>query len=171
MASGIHAIEAARLDGSSERLDAYQGRLALVVNVASQCGLTPQYQGLEALYRAYRNRGLVILGFPCNQFGGQEPGSAEDIATFCDRNYGVTFPLFARIDVNGPNRHPLYERLTTIPDNEGRGGDVLWNFEKFVVSAEGAIIGRFDPRVTPDDLRLVECIEANLPVTVTPTVN
>jgi glutathione peroxidase len=159
----IFDIELTRISGQTTRLADYRGRLLMVVNVASKCGLTPHYQGMEKLYRQYRDRGLTVLGFPCNQFGGQEPGTADDIVTFCSVNYEVTFPLFAKTDVNGPGRHPLYQRLTQVPDNEGRDGDILWNFEKFLVSADGRILARFDPRVEPEDERIVKLIEDNLP--------
>jgi glutathione peroxidase len=128
-----------------------------VVNVASRCGLTPQYTGLQKLYETYQDRGLVVLGVPCNQFGGQEPGTASDIEEFCQVNYGVTFPLTEKVDVNGTGRHPLYRWLI------GEGGDIQWNFEKFVVTPGGAVAGRFEPGVTPEDERLVATIERLLP--------
>jgi len=133
----------------------------LIVNVASKCGLTPQYEGLQQLYDRYSDRGLKIVGVPCNQFGEQEPGTHEEIATFCSANYGVTFPLTAKLDVNGPNRHRLYEELTATPDAEGKAGDVQWNFEKFLVARDGAVT-RFRPLVTPDDPQLVAAIERAL---------
>ena len=133
----------------------------LIVNVASKCGLTPQYEGLQQLYDRYSERGLRIVGVPCNQFGEQEPGTHEEIATFCSANYGVTFPLTAKLDVNGPNRHPLYEELTATPDAEGKAGDVQWNFEKFLVARDGTVT-RFRPLVTPDDPALVAAIERAL---------
>jgi glutathione peroxidase len=135
----------------------------LVVNVASKCGLTPQYTGLEALQRAYAERGFSVVGFPCNQFLGQEPGSAEEIATFCSTSYGVSFPLFAKCDVNGPERHPLFARLTEAADDQGEAGDVRWNFEKFLVSPGGEVVRRFRPQWEPDDPTLVAAIEAVLP--------
>jgi glutathione peroxidase len=125
-----HTLEA--LDGGTLDLSSFRGRPTLIVNVASKCGLTPQYEGLQSLYERYADRGLNIVGVPCNQFGEQEPGSPEEIATFCSANYGVTFPLTTKLDVNGPNRHPLYEELTATPDAEGKAGDVQWNFEKFL---------------------------------------
>jgi glutathione peroxidase len=152
-----HTLEA--LDGGTLDLSSFRGRPTLIVNVASKCGLTPQYEGLQSLYERYADRGLNIVGVPCNQFGEQEPGSPEEIATFCSANYGVTFPLTAKLDVNGPNRHPLYEELTATPDAEGKAGDVQWNFEKFLVSSEGEIIARFRPLTTPDDPELVAAIE------------
>jgi len=130
----------------------------LIVNVASKCGLTPQYEGLEALQRTYGSRGFSVVGFPCNQFMGQEPGSAEEILEFCSTTYGVSFPLFEKIDVNGENRHPIYAELCEVADAEGYTGDIRWNFEKFLVSPDG-LIQRFAPQVTPEDPALVEAIE------------
>jgi len=155
-----HTLEA--LDGGTLDLAAFRGRPTLIVNVASKCGLTPQYEGLQSLYEQYADRGLNILGVPCNQFGEQEPGSPEEIATFCSANYGVTFPLTAKLDVNGPNRHALYGELTETPDAEGNAGDVQWNFEKFLVSSDGEILARFRPLTTPDDPALLAAIEAAL---------
>jgi glutathione peroxidase len=142
-------------------LDLRSDEPTLIVNVASKCGLTPQYEGLQQLYDRYSERGLRIVGVPCNQFGEQEPGTHEEIATFCSANYGVTFPLTAKLDVNGPNRHPLYEELTATPDAEGKAGDVQWNFEKFLVARDGTVT-RFRPLVTPDDPALVAAIERAL---------
>ena len=150
------------LDGSTLDLAAFRGQPTLIVNVASKCGLTPQYEGLQSLYEQYGDRGLNVVGVPCNQFGEQEPGTPEEIATFCSANYGVTFPLTAKLDVNGPNRHPLYEELTATPDAEGKAGDVQWNFEKFLVSSDGEILARFRPLTTPDDPELVTAIERAL---------
>lgn len=141
----------------------FKGKTTLVVNVASKCGLTPQYSGLEELHERYKDRGFSVLGVPCNQFAGQEPGSAEEIAAFCSANYGVTFPMTEKVDVNGPGRHPLYEQLTSKADETGEAGDVKWNFEKFLVSAGGDVIARFRPQVTPESDALVEAIEAALP--------
>jgi len=152
-----------RLDGTDASLDDYAGLAVLVVNVASKCGFTRQYAGLEALYERYRDRGLTVLGFPCNQFGGQEPGSAEEIAEFCSLTYGVSFPMFDKVDVNGPDRHPLFARLTEAADVTGKAGDVTWNFEKFLVSPQGEVVGRFRTKVEPDDPALVDAIEAVLP--------
>jgi glutathione peroxidase len=152
-----HTLEA--LDGGTLDLAAFRGQPTLIVNVASKCGLTPQYEGLQALYERYADRGLNVVGVPCNQFGEQEPGSAEEIATFCSANYGVTFPLTAKLDVNGPNRHPLYDELTATPDAEGKAGDVQWNFEKFLVSSDGEIVARFRSLTTPDDPELLAAIE------------
>jgi glutathione peroxidase len=131
--------------------------------VASKCGLTPQYTGLEELHEQYGARGFAVLGFPCNQFGQQEPGSPDEIETFCSTTYGVTFPMFEKIDVNGESRHPLYEALTQQPDAEGKAGDIQWNFEKFLVSPEGEIVARFRPLVEPAAPDLVSAVEQALP--------
>ena len=139
------------------------GRPALVVNVASRCGLTPQYAQLEELQEEYGPRGFTVVGFPCNQFAGQEPGTAEEIATFCSATYGVSFPLAAKADVNGPDAHPVYQRLTAAPDAAGEAGDVQWNFEKFVLDAEGSVVGRFRPRTEPTAPEVRAAIEALLP--------
>ena len=136
--------------------------MALLVNVASKCGLTPQYEGLERLQETYGDRGFTVLGFPCNQFLGQEPGTAEEIAEFCSTTYGVSFPLFEKIEVNGDGRHPLYAELTEVADAEGAAGDIQWNFEKFLVSPDGTI-RRFRPGVEPEAPELVAAIEADLP--------
>ena len=151
------------LDGSDTTLDAYAGQALLVVNVASQCGFTRQYAGLEALYERYHERGLTVIGVPSNQFGAQEPGTAEEIAEFCQTNFGVTFPLLAKTDVNGPDRHPLFARLTEVADATGKAGDVTWNFEKFLVSPQGEVVGRFRSKVEPEAPELVAAIEAVLP--------
>lgn len=138
------------------------GKTLLVVNVASRCGLTPQYTALEELHERYADRAFSVVGFPCNQFGGQEPGSAEEIAEFCSTTYGVTFPLFEKIDVNGAGRHPIYTELTAVADATGDAGDVQWNFEKFLVGPDGAVLGRFRPRTAPDAPELVTAIEDSL---------
>jgi glutathione peroxidase len=151
------------IDGDPSSLADYQGKALLLVNVASKCGLTPQYEGLERLQKRYADRGFTVLGFPCNQFKGQEPGTAEEIKSFCSTTYGVTFPLFAKIDVNGADRHPLYTELTQEPDETGEAGDVQWNFEKFLVSPDGAIVQRFRPRTEPEADEVVSAIEAQLP--------
>jgi glutathione peroxidase len=151
-----------RLDGTPADLHDYDGQVALVVNVASKCGLTPQYETLEKLQETYRDRGFTVLGFPCNQFGAQEPGTSEEIATFCSTTYGVSFPLFEKIEVNGPGRHPIYQELTTEDYDDGEGGDIKWNFEKFLV-VDGRVKRRFGPTVAPDDPAVVEAIEADLP--------
>lgn len=149
------------LAGAPASLADFAGRPILVVNVASRCGLTPQYAGLEALHERYQDRGFSVVGFPCNQFGGQEPGGADEIATFCSTTYGVTFPLFEKIEVNGPGRHPIYAELTATADADGHAGDVRWNFEKFLVGRQGGVT-RFAPTVTPDDPALVTAVEAEL---------
>jgi glutathione peroxidase len=151
------------LAGEATSLGSYRGQVLLIVNVASQCGLTPQYEGLEKLHENYADRGFAVLGFPCNQFGAQEPGSNDEIATFCSTTYGVTFPMFDKIDVNGEGRHPLYAELTEVADAEGHSGDIRWNFEKFLVAADGEVLARFSPMVGPDDSALVGSIEAALP--------
>ncbi|MFO0618213.1 MAG: glutathione peroxidase [Polyangiaceae bacterium] len=151
------------LQGAPSSLREHAGKALLVVNVASKCGLTPHYKGLQALHEKYAARGFAVVGFPCNQFGRQEPGSAEEIETFCTKNYGVTFPLFEKIEVNGPSRHPIYAELTAVADAAGKAGDIEWNFEKFVVSADGTSIERFRPSVTPEDPKLVAAIESRLP--------
>ena len=150
------------LKGEDASLKDYADKTVLVVNVASKCGLTPQYTGLEELHEKYKDKGFAVLGFPCNQFGGQEPGSAEEIETFCSTTYGVTFPMFEKVDVNGDDAHPLYQELKQVADAEGHSGDIRWNFEKFVI-APGGKVTRFSPMVTPDDENLVKTIEGNLP--------
>jgi glutathione peroxidase len=155
--------EIGALAGGPAHLDRYAGKAVLVVNVASKCGLTPQYEGLQALSDAYAERGLVVLGVPCNQFAGQEPGSADEIQDFCQVNYGVTFPLTEKVDVNGPGRHPLYARLVSTPDAEGYTGDIRWNFEKFLVAPDGTVAARFSPQVQPQAPEVVAAIEENLP--------
>ncbi len=151
------------LDGTETSLGAFRGTTLLVVNVASKCGLTPQYAGLERLQETYGDRGFTVLGFPCNQFAGQEPGSAEEIATFCSTTYGVTFPMFEKLEVNGEGRHPLYAELTAVPDGDGEAGDIQWNFEKFVVSPAGEVLRRFRPTVDPEAPEVVATIEGALP--------
>jgi glutathione peroxidase len=153
----------ARLDGTPATLrDLTGGQPALLVNVASRCGLTPQYTGLENLHEQYAERGFTVVGVPCNQFGGQEPGGPEEIAEFCSATYGVTFPMTEKVEVNGEHRHPLYAELTTAADEKGRTGDIAWNFEKFVLDADGRVVARFNPSVEPDDPRLVEAVESVL---------
>jgi glutathione peroxidase len=159
----IYEPEISTLDGAKASLADYQGKALLVVNVASKCGLTPQYEGLQKLHEQYADRGFEVLGFPCNQFMGQEPGTADEIREFCDTNYSVTFPLFEKIDVNGAKAHPIYQELTQTADADGEAGDVKWNFEKFLVSPSGEVVGRFRPPVTPEDPALVQAIEAQLP--------
>ena len=156
--SNVYDFSVAAADGSNVTLDAYQGKALLIVNVASKCGLTPQYEGLEALNQSHADRGLQILGFPCNQFGGQEPGTNDEIQEFCSTTYNVTFPLFDKVDVNGPDRHDLYAELTSVDDGEGVAGDIQWNFEKFVVGADGSI-KRFRPRTEPNAPEIVTAIK------------
>ena len=151
------------LDGSAADLHDYAGKAALVVNVASRCGLTPQYETLEKLHEQYADQGFTVLGFPCNQFMGQEPGTSEEIAEFCSTTYGVTFPMFAKIDVNGDGADPLYQELEQVPDGEGYTGDIRWNFEKFLVAPGGEVVARFAPQTVPDAAEVVAAIEANLP--------
>jgi glutathione peroxidase len=159
----IYDVEIDALQGGSANLAQYRDKALLIVNVASRCGLTPQYAGLQKLADEYAQRGLVVLGVPCNQFGGQEPGTADEIAEFCDANYGVSFPLTEKVDVNGPDRHPLYQQLTGVPDAAGEAGDVQWNFEKFVVDADGRVAARLRPGVTPDAPELIAAVESALP--------
>ena len=156
-----HPVKA--LDGGDADLHDLEGRAVLVVNVASRCGLTPQYEGLERLQRRYADAGFTVAGFPCNQFMGQEPGTAEEIQTFCSTTYGVTFPMAEKVEVNGEGRHPLYAELTAVPDAEGKDGDVAWNFEKFLVAPGGRQITRFRPQVEPEDAAIISAIEAALP--------
>lgn len=151
------------LHGEPSGLDQHKDKALLVVNVASKCGLTPQYAGLEELQKTYGERGLVVIGVPCNQFGGQEPGSAEEIETFCSTTYGVSFPMTEKVDVNGPDRHPLYTELTAVPDAEGRGGDIQWNFEKFLVAPGGEVVARFGPMIDPTAPEITDAIEDHLP--------
>jgi len=158
----IYDLELARLNGKAESLATYKGQVVLAVNVASKCGFTPQYAGLEKIFERYSDRGFTVLGFPCNQFGRQEPGSAEQIEQFCQINYGVTFPLFAKLDVKGPEQSPLFTELTQAPDDSGKAGNVGWNFEKFLVDREGNVVRRFRSRVKPEDPRVTEAIEALL---------
>jgi glutathione peroxidase len=150
------------LDGAPLDAQLLDGRAVLVVNVASKCGLTPQYEGLERLQQRFGGERFTVLGVPCNQFGGQEPGTSEEIATFCSMTYGATFPLTAKLEVNGEDRHPLYARLTATPDAEGEAGDIQWNFEKFLVSPAGEVLARFRPMVEPEDARVVAAIEGEL---------
>ena len=159
-ADSIYKISLKDIDGKSTSLKSYEGKVLLIVNVASKCGYTPQYAGLEALYEKYKDKGLVVLGFPCNQFGGQEPGTNEEIKTFCSSKYQVTFPLFDKLEVNGPSRHPLYGMLA------GTGspfpGDIKWNFNKFLIGRDGKILKRFDSKVKPDSDEMVQAVEKAL---------
>jgi glutathione peroxidase len=155
----IHEIELPLLNGEPGSLADYEGKVVLAVNVASKCGFTPQYAGLERLYEMYGDRGFTVLGFPSNQFMGQEPGTAEQIAEFCSLNYGVTFPLFAKLDVKGPKQSPLYEILAESADDSGKAGDVKWNFEKFLVGKDGRVVRRFRSKTKPEDPAVVGAIE------------
>jgi len=151
------------LDGTTADLHDLDDKAVLVVNVASKCGLTPQYEGLERLQKTYGDKGFTVLGVPCNQFMGQEPGSAEEIQTFCSTTYGVTFPLTEKVEVNGDDRHPLYQELTQTADADGEAGDIQWNFEKFLVAPGGDVVARFRPGVEPEAAEVTSAIEANLP--------
>ncbi|MFD0418612.1 glutathione peroxidase [Streptomyces sp. NPDC127108] len=157
------AVEIDTLQGGPANLSQYLGKAVLIVNVASKCGLTPQYAALERLHETYAARGFTVLGVPCNQFLGQEPGTSEEIAEFCSATYGVTFPMTEKVDVNGDARHALYERLVPTADAEGHTGDVRWNFEKFLVDGSGKVVARFSPQTEPDAAEVVSAIEANLP--------
>jgi len=159
-AGSIHDIAIKDMDGKDTSLGAYKGKVLLVVNVASKCGLTPQYSGLEAIQEKYKDKGFTVLGFPCNQFGGQEPGTNEEIKQFCSSKYNVTFPLFDKIDVNGPKRHPLYVALAGT--DSPFPGDIKWNFGKFLIGRDGKIIKRFEPKTTPDSPEVTSAIEAAL---------
>lgn len=180
MAEAIEQIPVTRIDGSAASLADYAGKVRLVVNVASKCGLTPQYEGLETLYARYRDQGLVVLGFPANDFAGQEPGTNDEIAGFCTLNYGVDFPMFSKIVATGEDRHPLYSALVAAQPKaiagekdmramlKGHGitptpePEVLWNFEKFLISRDGKVVARFAPDMTPDDAKIVNAIEGEL---------
>ena len=159
-ADSIYNIPLKDIDGKSTSLKAYEGKVLLIVNVASKCGYTPQYAGLEALQEKYKDKGFTVLGFPCNQFGGQEPGTNEEIKQFCSSKYQVTFPLFDKIEVNGPNRHPLYVLLAG--DGSPFPGDIKWNFNKFLIGRDGKILKRFDSKVKPDSAELVQAVEKAL---------
>jgi glutathione peroxidase len=159
----LYDIPVKTLTGQDSSLGSQAGKTLLVVNVASKCGLTPQYTALEALHERLSDRGFSVVGFPCNQFGGQEPGSADEIAEFCSATYGVTFPMFEKIEVNGPGRHPIYDELTAVPDADGKAGDIQWNFEKFVLGPDGSVVARFRPMTAPDDPAVLAAIEEHLP--------
>ena len=159
-ATSLLEIPVKDIDGKDGTLKPYKGKVLLIVNVASKCGLTPQYEGLEAIYTKYKDKGLTILGFPCNQFGGQEPGSNEEIKQFCSSKYSVTFPMFDKIEVNGPNRHPLYVALAG--KDSPYPGDIKWNFGKFLIGRDGKILKRFEPKTKPDAPEVIEAIEAAL---------
>lgn len=152
----------ATIDGEKVDLEQYEGKVVLVVNVASKCGLTPQYTGLEEIYNKYKEKGFVVLAFPCNQFGGQEPGTEADIKTFCSTKYNVSFPMFSKVEVNGGGAAPIYKYLTSKDLEPAGKGDISWNFEKFLIDRDGQVIGRFSPRTKPNDPALVSAIEAQL---------
>ncbi len=158
----LYDIPIHTLQGDDTSLADYAGKTLLLVNVASKCGLTPQYEGLERLQKTYGDKGFSVIGFPCNQFMGQEPGTSEEIAQFCSTTYGVTFPLMEKIEVNGEGRHPIYRELTEKEDAEGKAGDITWNFEKFLVSPAGEVVARYRPQVEPEDPGIVGDIEAQL---------
>ena len=159
----LYDTKLAALDGTPDVLANEKGKVTLLVNVASFCGLTPQYEGLQKLEDTYGAKGFDVIGIPCNQFGEQEPGSADEIATFCSATYGVTFPMMEKVEVNGDDRHPVYEELTAVADADGESGDIQWNFEKFLVSGDGAVLQRFRPMVDPEAPEVIDAIEANLP--------
>jgi glutathione peroxidase len=160
--ASLHDFSAKTIDGQERKLGEYKGKVLLVVNVASKCGLTPQYKGLEEIYRRYHGRGFEILGFPCNQFAGQEPGSEAEIQNFCSLNYDVTFPLFSKVEVNGDGRDPIYAFLTSRQTQPDGAGDIQWNFAKFLVGKDGAVIARFSPTATPTSPEVTQAIEAAL---------
>jgi glutathione peroxidase len=160
----IYDVPINALDGSPADLHDHEGKAILLVNVASKCGLTPQYTGLEELHERYADRGFTVIGVPCNQFMGQEPGTAEEIATFCSSNYGVTFPLTEKVEVNGDGRHPLYQQLVDVADSaDGHTGDIRWNFEKFLIAPGGEVVARFNPAVEPTSDEVVGQVEKALP--------
>lgn len=158
----IPDVPISSLDGTPDALDAARDKVALLVNVASRCGLTPQYTQLEELHERLGERGFTVVGIPCNQFGGQEPGSSEEIAEFCSATYGVTFPMTEKVEVNGEGRHELYEQLVEVADATGHTGDIRWNFEKFLIGRDGSVLARFDPMTAPDDPAVVGAIESAL---------
>jgi glutathione peroxidase len=161
-ARSVLDVDIDALQGGSANLSQYAGNVVLVVNVASKCGLTPQYAGLERLQERFAPLGFTVLGVPCNQFLGQEPGSAEEIAEFCSATYGVTFPMTEKVEVNGEGRHPLYERLVGFADAEGHSGDIRWNFEKFLIGRDGEVVARFSPQTEPEAAEVVAAIEGRL---------
>jgi glutathione peroxidase len=158
----VFSVKIKGLTSGDDALSTLANKVVLVVNVASKCGLTPQYTGLEALQKEFSGNGFSVLGVPCNQFGAQEPGSPSEIATFCSTNYGVSFPMTEKVDVNGAGRHPLYDLLTAVKDAEGHSGDIRWNFEKFLVGKKGEVLARFSPMISPDDETLRSAIRAAL---------
>ena len=155
----IYSTDIASLDGQARALSPLDGKVTLVVNVASKCGLTPQYKQLEQVHTRYNEKGFSVVGVPCNQFMGQEPGTSEEIAKFCSTTYGVTFPLTEKIEVNGDNRHPLYDALTPVADADGESGDIRWNFEKFLINRQGEVVARFHPKTMPDAPEVIAAIE------------
>jgi glutathione peroxidase len=159
----VYDVSIQALDGTAGDLPQYKDKAVLVVNVASKCGLTPQYAGLERLQEKYKDKGFTVLGVPCNQFGGQEPGSPDEIKEFCSTNYGITFPMTEKVDVNGDARHELYQQLVDVADSEGHTGDIRWNFEKFVIAPGGEIVARFNPMTDPEADEVIETIEKALP--------
>jgi glutathione peroxidase len=159
----IYDVPVKTLQGEETSLKEHANDAMLIVNVASKCGLTPQYEGLEKIHEQYKDRGFTVVGVPCNQFMGQEPGTAEEIAEFCSATYGVTFPMTEKVEVNGEGAHPLYRELTATPDAQGDAGDVKWNFEKFLLSADGRVVARFRPQMEPDAPEVVAAIEAAVP--------
>ena len=159
----IFDIQIGALTGGDADLAQYRGKAVLLANVASKCGLTPQYAALERLQERYAPRGFTVIGVPCNQFMWQEPGSAEEIATFCSTTYGVTFPMTEKVKVNGKGRHPLYQELVDFPDADGYTGDIRWNFEKFLITPDGTVVARFAPQTDPESDDVVAAIEAVLP--------
>ncbi len=159
-AESLYDLKLKDLDGKDASFKSYQGQVLLIVNVASKCGYTPQYAGLERLYEKYKGQGLVVLGLPCNQFGGQEPGSPAEIKQFCSSHYEVTFPVLEKIEVNGPHRHPLYQILAG--QDSPVAGDIRWNFTKFLVGRDGRILKRFEPKTTPEATELVQAVETAL---------
>jgi len=161
-ASSVHEFTLNSIDGRPAPLSAYQGKVVLIVNVASRCGFTPQYAGLEALYEKYKDRGFAILGFPANNFGGQEPGTNEEIKTFCSTKYNVTFPMYSKISVKGDDQAPLYRFLTDKQANPATGGEIQWNFTKFLVDKNGKVVARFEPKVTPESPDVASAIEKAL---------
>jgi glutathione peroxidase len=160
--STLHDFEARRINGNEQKLSVYAGKVCLVVNVASECGLTPQYDGLQRLYDRYRDDGFEVLAFPCNQFGDQEPGTESEIQTFCARNFGVEFPLFGKLEVNGPGRHPLYAWLTAQAVGPDEAGDIGWNFAKFLIGRDGEVLARFAPNVEPCSAEITKRVDEAL---------
>ncbi len=159
---GILELSAKDIDGNERRLDEYRGQVLLIVNVASRCGLTPQYSALQAVHEELSTRGFAVLGFPCNQFGQQEPGTEDDIREFCSTKYDVSFPMFAKVDVNGENAHPLFAHLTSATSAPDGPGDIAWNFAKFVIDRQGEVAARFSPQTAPDAPELREALERSL---------